>query len=86
MCVERVKGAQVGKGHQDYGNCFMDHHGCGGIGQATEDGGKVPHTTQQGACCAAHQHQGLEKRKEERAQHGGKRVTYTEFREKYSSK
>lgn len=54
--VERVEGAQVGKGHEDYRNCFMDHHRCGGIGQATVAGGKVPHTAQQGARCATHQH------------------------------
>lgn len=80
--VECVKGAQVGKGHQDYGNCFVDHHGRGGIGQAAEDGGKVPHTAQQGARCAAHQHQGLRK---EESGHGGKRVEHTlsqQFREK----
>lgn len=59
MSVEGVKGAQVGEGHEDYGNCFMDHHRCGGIGQATVASREVPHTAQQGACCTAHQHQGL---------------------------
>lgn len=37
----------------------MDHHRCGSIGQATVAGRKVPHAAQQGARCAAHQHQGL---------------------------
>lgn len=54
----------------------MDHHGCGGVGQTTVAGRKVPHTTQQGACCAAHQHQGLEKGKKEEAEHGRKRVRH----------
>lgn len=55
----------------------MDHHRCGGIGQATVAGGKVPHTAQQGARCAAHQHQGLRKEDEDRgveSEHGGKRL------------
>lgn len=43
----------------------MDHHRCGGIGQATVAGGEVPHTAQQGARCAAHQHQGLREEEED---------------------
>lgn len=38
----------------------MYHQRCGGVGQAN-GGGKVPHTAQQRACCAAHQHQCLKK-------------------------
>lgn len=38
----------------------MYHQRCGGVGQAA-GGGKVPHTAQQRACCAAHQHQCLRK-------------------------
>lgn len=44
----------------------MDHHRCGGIGQAAVAGGKVPHAAQQGARCAAHQHQGLRREEEDR--------------------
>lgn len=44
----------------------MYHHRRGGIGQATVDGGKVPHAAQQGARCAAHQHQGLREEEEDR--------------------
>ena len=59
MGIERVKGAQVGDGHQDDGHRFVNHHGGGGIGQAAVAGGEVPHAAQQGACGAAHQHQCL---------------------------
>lgn len=58
----------------------MDHHRCCSIGQATVAGGKVPDTAQQGACCAAHQHQGLTEEGEDKAvesEHGGKRVERT---------
>lgn len=68
--VEGVKGAQVSKSHQNDGQWLVDHHGCGGIGQTAEAGGKVPDTAQQRACCAAHQHQSLRagrKRRESRA-------------------
>lgn len=37
----------------------MDHNGCSRISKATVGGWKVPHAAQQGACCAAHKHQGL---------------------------
>lgn len=54
MAVECVEGAQVGEGHEDYGQCFVDHHRCGGVGESTVAGGEVPHTAQQGACRATH--------------------------------
>lgn len=54
MAVECVERAQVGEGHEDYGQCFVDHHRCGGVGESTVAGGEVPHTAQQGACRATH--------------------------------
>lgn len=59
MGVQCVQGADVGNCHQDDGKCFMYHYGCSSVGQATVAGGKVPHTAQQGARCAAYKHQGL---------------------------
>lgn len=54
----------------------MDHHRCGGVGEAAVAGGEVPDTAQQGARRAAHQHQGL--REEEEDESGGNKVKATQ--------
>lgn len=62
--VERVEGGDVGDDHQEDWKYFMYGQWRGGVGQTGVVGGKVPHTSQQGAHCAAEEHQGLRKEEE----------------------
>lgn len=72
VAVERVEGAQVGESHEDDGQSFVDHHRGGSVGQSAVAPWEVPHTAQEGARRAAHQHESLGRRESGREKESGR--------------